>query len=239
MGTKQFGTVILLFLLLLLPASAQSQQAYLTSRTGTLGIRLDGGVSWSQGRVFANERISPASVVQPQGGVGLFFNFSPSFRLGLDYSYTRMLREQFDSTLKPLPGGGVESEAFRDLKMNFHGATVLAEYNVLGSVGSRLSLYVGAGAGFLSASGHAYTIRVKNEVKADGTGNTISITGHNEGHRYVAPCIPATLSLEYAFLPQVALSFGGGYRFIMARGNGYAPKGQAYATLGLRFNLSK
>ena len=76
-------------------------------------------------------------------------------------------------------------------------------------------------------------------LKADGTGNTISITGHNEGHRYVAPCIPATLSLEYAFLPQVALSFGGGYRFIMARGNGYAPKGQAYATLGLRFNLSK
>ena len=112
MGTKQFGTAILLVLLLLLPASAQSQQAYLTSRTGTLGIRLDGGVSWSQGHVFANEQISPASVVQPQGGVGLFFNFSPSFRLGLDYSYTRMLREQFDSTLTPLPGGGVESEAF-------------------------------------------------------------------------------------------------------------------------------
>ena len=183
--------------------------------------------------------MSPATVVQPQGGAGLFFNFSPSFRVGLDYSYTRMLREQFDNTLTQLRGGGVAGEVFRDLKLSFHGVTALAEFNVLGAAGGPLSLYVGAGAGCLFAAGYAYTIEVRDEVRADGMGNKISISGHNEAQRYVTPCIPATLSLEYAFLPQVAVSFGGGYRFLLARGNEFAPKGQAYATLGLRFNLSK
>ena len=45
------------------------------------------------------------------------------------------------------------------------------------------------------------------------------------------------MSLEYAFLPQVALSVGGGYRFLPMKQD-LAPKSQAYAKVGLVFNLT-
>lgn len=230
-----FSALIVPALMLLLPASLQAQGAFLASRTGTFGIRLDGGVSCSLGGDFANTGTGSVTSVQPQGMAGLFFNFSPRFRAGLDYSYTRMVREQLNGTMTPLPNGGVEGEVYRDLKTHFHGVEATGEYNLLG-VGP-LSLYAGTGAGCLIADGNTYTIAVKNEVKTGGMGNSIHVTGHNVGHRYFAPFIPVTLSLEFAFLPQVAVSVGGGYRFILAGKNEYSAKSQPFGTVGLRFNL--
>ena len=220
-------------LLLLLPASLQAQDA----REGTLGIRLDGGLSWSLGGDFANSGKNALTTIQPQGVVGLYYNFSPRFRMGLDYGYTRMIREQTNGTLKTLSDGSVEGEVYRDLKTHFHAAELTGEFNVLGA--GPVSLYLGAGAGCQFALGNTYTIGVKNEVKPGGLGNSIHVTGHNEGHKYVAPYIPVTLSLEFAFLPQVAVSVGGGYRLILAGKNEYSAKSQPFAALGLRFNLSK
>ena len=101
-------------LLLLLPASIQAQDA----REGTLGIRLDGGLSWSLGGDFANSGNNALTLIQPQGVVGLFYNFSSRFRMGLDYGYTRMVREQTNGTMNALPGGGVAGEVYRNLKDN-------------------------------------------------------------------------------------------------------------------------
>lgn len=220
-------------LLLLLPASLQAQDA----REGTLGIRLDGGLSWSLGGDFANSVKNAPTATQPQGVAGLFYNFSSRFRLGLDYGYTRMIREQTNGTMNALPGGGVEGEVYRNLKNHFHAAELTGEFNLLGE--GPLSFYLGAGAGCQFVVGNTYTIAVKNEVKPGGLGNSIHLTGHNVGHKYVAPYIPVTLSLEYALLPQVAVSMGGGYRLILAGKNGFSAKSQPFATLGLRFNLSK
>ena len=47
-------------LLLLLPASIQAQDA----REGTLGIRLDGGLSWSLGGDFANSGKNALTLIQ-------------------------------------------------------------------------------------------------------------------------------------------------------------------------------
>ncbi|MBQ6957286.1 MAG: hypothetical protein IJP77_01855 [Bacteroidales bacterium] len=223
----------LLALLLLLPASLYAQDV----REGTLGIRLDGGLSWSLGGDFANSGKNALTTIQPQGIVGLFYNFSPRFRVGLDYGYTRMVRQQLDGTMHALPGGGEGGEVYRDLKNHFHAAELTGEFNLLGE--GPLSLYLGAGAGCQFVVGNTYTIAVKNEVKPGGMGNTIHVTGHNVGHKFAAPYIPVTLSLEYAFLPQVAVSMGGGYRLILAGKNGFSAKSQPFATLGLRFNLSK
>ena len=220
-------------LLLLLPASLQAQDA----REGTLGIRLDGGLSWSLGGDFANSGKNALTTIQPQGVVGLYYNFSPRFRMGLDYGYTRMVREQTNSTLKTLSDGSVEGEVYRDLKTHFHAAELTGEFNVLGA--GPVSLYLGTGAGCQFALGNTYTIGVKNEVKPGGLGNSIHVTGHNVGHKYAAPYIPVTLSLEFALLPQVAVSVGGGYRLILAGKNEYSAKSQPFAALGLRFNLSK
>ena len=226
---------LLLLLLAMAPTALRAQDAFVASKTGSLGIRLDGGLSWSLGGGFANTNANALTAIQPQGTVGLFYNISPRFRAGLDYGYSRMVREQTDGTLTPLSGGGVEGEVYRDLKTNFHAAELTAEYNLLG--GDRVSLYAGTGFGCQFAAANTYTIGVKNEVKNGGTGNSIQIKAHNEGSRYVAPYVPVTLSLEYAFLPQVAVSLGGGYRFVFAGKKELSPKGQAFATLGLRFNL--
>ena len=231
---KQFFLAIMpALLLLLLPASLQAQDA----REGTLGIRLDGGLSWSLGGDFANSVKNAPTATQPQGVAGLFYNFSSRFRLGLDYGYTRMIREQTNGTMNALPGGGVEGEVYRNLKNHFHAAELTGEFNLLGD--GPLSIYLGAGAGCQFVVGNTYTIAVKNEVKSGGLGNSIHVTGHNVGHKYAAPYIPVTLSLEYAFLPQVAVSVGGGYRLILAGKKEFSAKSQPFATLGLRFNLSK
>ncbi len=235
METKRIWLIVLLSAVLL-PANLYAQD----SRTGTLGLRLDGGVLWSLGSGFENIGSSSLNEIQPVGDAGLYFNFSPRFRAGLDYSYSRIVREQLDGTQTPLSGGGSESVVYRDLKTHFHGVALTGEYNLLGSmVGSPLSLYAGAGAGCLFAVGNTYDIGVKNEIVPGGMGNTVQVTGHNEGHRFIVPCFPVTLSLEYAFLPQVSLSLGGGYRFIVAGKHELSPKGQAFATLGLRFNIWK
>ena len=101
------------------------------------------------------------------------------------------------------------------------------------------SLYVGTGVACLFASGNNYTIGVSNTIKPDKTGNTLHVTGHNVGHKYAVPCIPATLTLEYEFLPQVAVRLSGGYRFVLAGGQALSPKGQFYATVGICFQLWK
>ena len=224
---------IILVLLLSLPTALWAQ--------GTLGLRLDGGVSWMKGGGIEGASAKTITAVQPQAGAGFFYNFNPAFRLGLDYSYTRMLREKTDSNLQPQSDGGVKGDVYCDFKTNFHSVGLSGELNLLGLGGKKkpLSLYAGTGIACLFAEGNSYTISVSNTIKPDKTGNTVHVTGHNEGHRYAVPCIPATLSLEFDILPQVALRIGGGYRFILAGKQELAPKGQVYAAAGLCFQLTK
>ena len=99
----------------------------------------------------------------------------------------------------------------------------------------RVGLWLGTGLGVLFSQGNTWNVSVSNEISADK--QTIRIGGHNEPLGYNAPFIPVTLSLEYAFLPQVALSIGGGYRFLPGKTD-LAPRHQAYAKAGLVFNLT-
>ncbi len=232
-NTKTIMKKIVILLLLSLPTAMWAQ--------GTLGLRLDGGVSWMRGGGIEGSSDKTMTAIQPQGGAGFSFNFGPAFRLGLDYSYTRMLREKTESSLQPQPDGGVKGDVYCDFKTNFHSVGLSGELNLLGLGGGKkpLSLYAGTGVACLFAEGNSYTISVSNTIKPDKTGNTVHVTGHNEGHRYAVPCIPVTLSLEYDILPQVALRISGGYRFILAGKQELAPKGQVYAAAGLCFQLTK
>ncbi|MCR5277336.1 MAG: hypothetical protein K6D54_06710 [Bacteroidales bacterium] len=224
---------IVLVLLLFLPTALWAQR--------TLDFRFDGGISWMRGGGAEGTSDRAITAIQPQVGAGLCFNFNPVFRLGLDYSYTRMLREQTRANLLPQPDGGVKGDVYRDFKTSFHGAGLSGELDLLGLGGRKkpLSLYVGSGVACLFATGNSYTIGVSNIIKPDKSGNTVHVTGHNERHGYVVPCIPLTLSLEYAFLPQVALRISSGYRFVLAGGQELSPKGQVYASVGLCFQQMK
>ena len=223
---------LLVFLLFLQGTEVLYAQESLTSSGKvTPGVRFGGGVQYAIGAGEGNG----LTAVQPLGGAGLYLNVTSLFRIGLDYNYTRMVREQSNATLSQLPGGGVSGEVYRDLKTHFHGINLTGEIQLLPA--GPVSFYAGTGAGVLLADGNLYTIGIKNEVKPDGAGNSIEIKGHNEGHRYVAPYVPLTFSLEYTFLPQVAMCLGAGYRVVIDGKNVFSPDGQAFATLGLRFDL--
>jgi hypothetical protein len=192
---------------------------------------------WGGGLEGAGPKTETA--IQPQVCAGLFYSCNPAFRLGVEYSYTRMLREQTQANLLSLPDGGVKGDVYRDLKTNFHTLGVTVEANLLGHRSGKtpLSLYAGTGIGCLFAFGNTYTLGVSNSFKPDGSGNTVHVTGQNERHNYFVPCIPATLSLEYLLFPQVALRISSGYRFVLAGDQELAPKGQVFATVGLCFQL--
>ena len=101
--------LLLTAFLLLLPAagSLRAQDPYRDARTCTVGLRLDGGTSWSFGSSFENVGANEVNLIQPYVGAGLIFNIRPWVRIGADYSYTRMIREQLYTSLQPVTGTGV------------------------------------------------------------------------------------------------------------------------------------
>jgi hypothetical protein len=113
--SARFSCWLLLFLILPTALSAQGL------RTGSLGIRLDGGLQWSVGSGLADAVAKGPTAIQPMGGAGVYYNIIPRLRAGVDYNYTRMVREQTNGTLTPLSGGGVAGEVYKDLKTHFHG----------------------------------------------------------------------------------------------------------------------
>ena len=230
-------TLLLLVFLLLLPTAGglRAQDPYRDASTGTVGLRLDGGASWAFGSSFENIGANQVNLLQPYAGAGLLINIKPWVRIGADYSYTRMIREQLFTSLQPETGN-----VYRDFKTRFHGASLTGEFNLVELLGrgkgpGRVGIWLGTGLGFLFSQGNTWNVSVSNEISADK--QTIRIRGHNEPLSYNAPFIPVTLSLEYAFLPQVALSIGGGYRFLPGKTD-LAPRHQAYAKAGLVFNLT-
>ena len=233
---KKKTPLLLVFLLLLSTAGGlRAQDPYRDAGTGTVGLRLDGGASWAFGSSFENIGANQVNLLQPYAGAGLLINIKPWVRIGADYSYTRMIREQLFTSLQPETGN-----VYRDFKTRFHGASLTGEFDLVelfgrGTGPGRVGLWLGTGLGVLFSQGNTWNVSVSNEISADK--QTIRIGGHNEPLGYNAPFIPVTLSLEYAFLPQVALSIGGGYRFLPGKTD-LAPRHQAYAKAGLVFNLT-
>ena len=229
---NHFSLPVLLLALFLLTGSGASAQ-------GLVNVRLWGGPSWNVRSGFANVGSNRENVVQPEAGIGVSVNVLLQLRAGLAYSYTRMIREQIDGTFAPISGnvqpGSVEGTVYRDLKTHFHAAGVTAEYNVLPASGL-LALYLGTGAGCLFASGNTWSLTLRNEVTAEGWTNRVTVDGHNTAHRYLAPYIPGSLSLECRVLPRTYLCLGGQDRFVLSK-NPFAPKGQAGVTLGLRLTF--
>lgn len=226
-------TILLTILLLVLPFGGR------VAAQDLISVRLSGGAAWSFGSDFKNIGANEANVLQPVLGAGLAVIVMPRMRAALDYDYSQMVREQLNGTLEPIEGsvlpGSVEGTVYNDFKMRFHAVGAKAEYNVL-PAGGLLSLYLGTGAGCLYATGNTWALSVRNEMRSDNWTSTVSITGKNQPHSYVAPFIPASVSLECRILPQTFLCAGGETRLILS-GNTLAPKTMAFAKLGLRLDF--
>lgn len=238
----------LLTALLLLSAASSlyAQGPWRDARTGTASLRLEGGASWSFGASVSNTAERQPNLTQPFTGVGILYNLLSWIRLGADYSYTQMVREQLLSSLQTPSGSGLSPVStggtiYRDFKTRFHGASFTGEFNLLDLGGhggsSRLALWAGTGIGCLFTQGYSWDVSISNEVSSSDWTQTVHFGAHNEPHRYTILCVPATLSLEYSILPQLALTLGGSCRFLPDE-SGLAPKSQAFATAGLLFNLT-
>ena len=241
---------LLVVLLLLIPAivlSAQQPDSHFKdARTGTIGLRANGGAMWAFGSPFENVNANNLNLIQPYGEAGLFVNIKPWVRVGADYSYTRMIREQMFKSLEPLVGDGIITGSqggtvYSDFKTRFHGASLTGEFDLVelfsrGNSKGKVALWLGTGLGYMFANGNTWSLNVADIMKTDNT-QTIQFAFKNEPHKYNALFVPARLSLEYAFLPQVALSLGGEYRFLPMK-NDLSPRHMAIAKVGLVFNLT-
>jgi len=217
-----------------LPAQSRNRGV----RTESFSVFVDGGPSWSFQSAFDRLEGARSNLTQPSLGLGVMWYYNSRTRIGLQYNYSRMIREQAGS-LTQLPGGGVEGDVYKDLKAYLNTLSLTVGYNLLGNrvLDGKLSAYAGAGLGFLVGAGSFYSLSIKNEMLADGAGNIVKIGGHNEQVLEVAPAIPLSLSVEYAFIPQWAVSFSAGYRFVLAGRDAFVPKGQAFVAVGLAFHF--
>ena len=91
-----------LLLLLSTAGSLHAQGPWRDARTGTAGVRLDGGTSWSFGTPVANTVAKQPNLVQPFAGAGVIYNVLPWLRVGADYSYTQLVREQIFTSVPAL-----------------------------------------------------------------------------------------------------------------------------------------
>ena len=231
---KKQRTILLTILLLTLAAGGGRAAAQ-----DLFSVRLSGGVAWSSGSSFKNVGANEANVLQPVLGASVAMEVMPRMRASLGYDYSQMVREQLNGTLEAIDGsvlpGSVEGTVYKDFKMRFHAIGATAEYDLL-PAGGLLSLYVGTGFGFLFAAGNTWALSVRNEMRSDNWTSTVSVDGKNQMHSYAAPFIPASVSMEYKFLPQTAVCAGAVTRLILS-GNDLAPKAQFFATLGIRFDF--
>ena len=228
--------IILTALSLLLPVRGIAQvsgDGFRAARTGTVGLSLDEGLSWSLGGGFANIGTDNMNLIQPSATAGVFYNFSPLVRAGAYYGYTRMVRGQ----LTDPDAGGV---FYRDFKSRFHSAHISGEVDLveLFSKGlpHRLSVYAGAGAGLLLANGNTLEKSCSTSYDKEKMVQTTRFAEHNDPHRYRSAYVPVTLTVEYAFLPQVSLRLAGSGRILTTKTD-IAPKSQVSATAGLVFNI--
>lgn len=124
---KNLSSLIVPVLLLLMAETGlQARPGYLKARERTHTVRVDGGLSWVFGSGFDKMEGARANATQPFVGVGALFNFSPRHRVGLDYSYSRMVREQ-TGALTTLPGGSVEGDVYKDLTTHLNSLSLTVD----------------------------------------------------------------------------------------------------------------
>ena len=231
---KKLLSSALFMAVMLLLSAGWNLSAQTPKFPSSVGVSVYGGPAWSFGG-FRNIGSDGLNVIQPQAGISVSLGIGERFRSGLDVSFTRMIREQVDASLQPLTGDGIisgstEGTLYKDFMTRFFSAGLSAGYSLLKA--GPLELFIETGAGCIYAAGNTWSLSVRNELRSDTLTSTVSVTGHNDPHEYLAPYIPAGLSLEIGILPQTRLCAGARYRYIIT-GETIAPKHQACATLGL------
>ena len=263
-------TIIAAIAALFISASVSAQESgmpdYKQLRTNTWSIYGQIGLNWGVGVPYANQNASSWVNTYPMFGGGLNYNIRPWIRLGLNYKWSKLNRDQRYTGVVPANYGGNASQmsqikwtkveggnAYSNYRMPHHDLDLTFEFNIAEIWKNRkaqwFNMYIGVGAGYMFTSGRVYTMGMgtaqwqdpenyKDGVQVQNNWAEASwMTADNEKFEGDGWYIPATLSFEFDVDPSWTLGLKGEYDFLIKRKE-MMPKGIAYAAATVRYNFS-
>lgn len=255
--------LLLLFGTVMLPAArAQTGSNRATQEPGDLNSELrirtwsiyaQGGLSWATGVWYQNVNENASYHQSPVLGGGIDYTIRPWVRVGAEYLWSSYRREQ---NLSSIDVSAMPAKAYGNYMMNFHNATLGAQFNLMEFWPERqaqwLNIWAGTGFGYSFATGNEYGIFFSNTLTQNGittplTGSgsilndgestitgTVQTTNRHEG--YKAPFIPASLHVEADLNRRFTVGLKGEMNKVFDK-QGIAPKSLLFAMVTLRFNF--
>lgn len=242
--TKKLPIIICLLLCVFAAETASAQGS----------IYLKGGISKASGLDFQNVNPSFGATISPEIGGGLSYEFDFGLRIGGNYEFTKLRREQRLSALEPTspkinqPGATyVGGTAYRERWSQFNNADISFEYNfcnlmpAVKAVG--VGLYLGTGVGVAITNGNTYTISMAHEELRTETSSADTwlmeswLSAENDIHEYKAIYVPVSFNAEYALSKMFAIGIRCEYKALFAKSVSLAPKGIFTAGAVIRMNL--
>ena len=200
-------------------------------------------------------------------GCDLNYNIRPWIRLGLNYKWSKLNRDQRYTGVVPANYGGssqaytevdwttVEGgNAYSNYRMGHHDLDLTFEFNIAEIWKNRkaqwFNMYLGVGAGYMFTTGRVYTMSMgtaqwldpanyneKGEQVQNNWAEASWLTASNDKFEGDGWYIPATLSFEFDVDPSWTLGLKGEYDFLIKR-KAMMPKGIAYAAATVRYNFA-
>ena len=260
---------ILTSLALCIPLFAQESEVpgYGRLRTNTWSLYVQGGASWGVNVPYTNVNPSFGTNTSPLFGGGVNYNIRPWVRLGLNYGWSWVQREQRYNSVQQMNYPGSRPEytnipwtsqkgglVYSDYRFNHHDIDLTAEFNLAELNPKRkakwFNVYLGTGVGLMLGNGRIYDLSMGFAEYEDPTNNQGGVQvadnwsyaswlyGKNSTFGAVNRAyIPATLNIEFDVNPSLTLGIKGQYDFIINPGT-VAPKGIANAAITIRYNFT-
>ena len=214
------------------------------------------------------KNISPSFGINtaPLLGGGVNYNIFPWIRLGLNYGWSWVQRDQRYNSIQQLSYPGNISEytnilwtsqkgglAYSDYRFNHHDLDLTAEFNLAELWHVRQSkwfnLYLGTGLGYMFGKGRTYNLSM-GFAEYEDSANIINgshvaanwsygswLYGKNEGFSANKVYVPAVLNIEFDVDPSWTVGVKGQYDFVINPGN-VAPKEVATTAITIRYNFA-
>ncbi|MCF0174933.1 MAG: OmpA family protein [Bacteroidaceae bacterium] len=267
---KLITTTITILLCLCLPMHAQDSSAevpdYGQLRTNTWSIYIQGGASWGVNVPYKNVNPSFGTNTAPLLGGGVNFNIRPWVRIGLNYSWSWIQREQRYGEIQDMKYPGTRPEytnipwtteqgglVYSDYRLNHHDIDLTAEFNIAEIWPQRkarwFNVYIGTGVGYMFRNGRVYDMSMGYAEYEDPNNykNGLQVAENwSYGSWLYAKAtrnnsngfyIPANLNFEFDIHPSWTIGIKGQYDFIINPGD-FNPKGIASAAITVRFNFA-
>ena len=263
-------TIIAAIAALFIGASVSAQETgmpdYKKLRTNTWSVYGQIGLSWGVGVPYDNVNASGWTNTYPMFGGGLNYNIRPWIRLGLNYKWSKINRDQRYSSVIPENYVGTSNAynqvdwqtkdgglVYSNYRLPHHDLDLTFEFNFAEIWKNRkaqwFNMYIGVGAGYMFNSGRVYGMsmgtaswqdpdNIQNGVQVQDNWKEVAwVTTGNEKFNADGWYIPVTLNLEFDVDPSWTLGVKGEYDFLIKRKE-MAPKGIAYAAATVRYNFS-